>query len=528
MRAFLLLIWVALTNAATTAGAAPAFSFDGLAAQARQLASQPFKPTGKTLPAELRDISYDGLRDIRFRPDQALWKGSDSPFELMFFHLGKYQTEPVRLHELTLQGTTDIAFDARRFSYGQNRFEPQRWGDIGLAGWRAHFPLNSPAYKDELAVFLGASYFRALGAGQHYGLSARGLAVDTVGGRGEEFPRFTDFWLERPTAQATALVAFALLDSPRATGAYRFEIRPGEQTTVDVKARLYLRALAPGQAAITTLGIAPLTSMYTFGENQPHREDFRPEVHDSDGLMLATRDGEWLWRPLQNPSRVLTTSFSTPALAGFGLMQRDRQFASYEDAEAHYENRPSAWVTPQGDWGPGRVELMQLPTPDETHDNIVAYWVPATLPAPGEPLDLAWRVAWQGAAQQHPPGAWVSQTRAGRGFATLAAGERQFIVDFTGPALGALPANSRVDAVVSTNANGRITEQNAYRLDAAPNANANANANATSTATWRMALRVQVADPNQAVELRAFLRGNAQTSRETTLSETWTYIIPPQ
>src|SRR5690606_30950142 len=188
-----------------------------------------------------------------------------------------------------------------------------------------------------------------------------------------------------------------LMDSPRVSGAYQFDVHPGNETIVDIRSRIFLRG------EVATLGIAPLTSMYFFGENQPHRLDFRPEVHDSDGLMVATGDGEWIWRPLVNPPQTLTTSFSMRELGGFGLMQRDRRFSSYEDSEARYELRPSAWIEPSGSWGPGRVELVQIPTPDETNDNIVAYWVPEQLPAPGEPLDLAYRIRWQGHALAQPP-----------------------------------------------------------------------------------------------------------------------------
>ena len=197
-------------------------------------------------------------------------------------------------------------------------------------------------------VFTGATYFRALGVGQRYGLSARGLAVDTVGGGKEGFPRFTDFWLEKPTGEAKQLTVYALMDSERMTGAYRFDITPGEQTTTKVQARIFMRPVATSgnSAPVATLGAAPLTSMFLFGENQPRPGDFRPEVHDSDGLMIATGEGEWLWRPLQNPPSTLVTSFAMKSLKGFGLMQRDRAFASYEDTEAHYELRPSAWVTP--------------------------------------------------------------------------------------------------------------------------------------------------------------------------------------
>jgi glucans biosynthesis protein len=364
--------------------------------------------------------------------------------------------------------------------------------------------LNGGAYKDELVVFLGASYFRALGAGERYGLSARGLAIDTVGGRGEEFPYFIEFWVVRPAADARTLTIYALLDSPRASGAYRFDVHPGDETIMDVRARVYLRA------RVSTLGVAPLTSMFFFGENQPHRADFRPEVHDSDGLQVATGDGEWLWRPLLNPKQTLTTSFAVQALRGFGLMQRDWNFASYEDGEARYELRPSAWVEPVGSWGPGRIELMQLHTPDETNDNIVAYWVPARPPAPGEPLDVAYRLHWQGPKEmQLPPGAWVTQTRAGRGYATLADDERQLVVDFTGPALAALPADAAVKAVVTAPSNGEIVESNAYRVDA--------------TGTWRMMVRAKQLRPHEPTELRGFLQRG-----QDVLTETWSNVLPPQ
>jgi periplasmic glucans biosynthesis protein len=305
----------------------------------------------------------------------------------------------------------------------------------------------------------------------------------------------------RPDAGANTLTIYALLDSPRASGAYQFDVHPGEETVMDVRARLFLRT------GVATLGIAPLTSMFAFGENQPHRTDFRPEVHDSDGLMVATGDGEWLWRPLLNPKQILTTSFSMRELRGFGLMQRDRHFHDYEDSEARYELRPSAWIEPVGSWGPGRVELMQLNTPDETNDNIVAYWVPAQLPAPGQPLDIKYRLHWQGEKMQRPPGAWVTQTRIGRGYAELGDDEQQFVVDFTGPSLDALPPDAEVSAVVSAPSNGRIVESNAYRVDA--------------TGAWRMTVVVKQLQPAQPTELRGFLQ-----SGQNVLTETWSNILP--
>jgi len=489
---------------------AQGFDWNTLSQLARERAQAPYNANGDKAPAELAALDYDQIRLIRFRDEWATWRDQALPFEIQYFHRGAQQTEPVRIHEISADGVRHLPYQAAHFQFGRDVVDASGWGDIGFAGFRLLHPLNEPAKRDELVAFLGASYFRALGAGQRYGLSARGLAIDTVGGSGEEFPRFTEFWLERPAADATQVTVYALLESPRSTGAYRFVLRPGTQTTITVHARVYLR---PGSAPVNTLGLAPLTSMFLFGENQPSATDFRPEVHDSDGLMMVTGEGEWLWRPLQNPRHVVVSSFSMQQLHGFGLMQRDRSFANYEDVEARYERRPSAWVRPLGDWGAGRVELVQLPTPDETHDNIVAYWVPTTLPAPGEPFEYAYELAWQGDAPQRPPSAWVTQSRRGYGYTRLSADEQarqpQYVLDFAGPALEALPAGAPVRAVVSADANGRVIEALAY-----PN---------PATRTWRVTLRVERIDPGRPVELRAFLQ-----HQNDTLSETWTQLLLPE
>jgi glucans biosynthesis protein len=479
------------------------FDFDEVAHRAQQLAAQPYRPQKVELPKELQGIDYDRFRDIRFRPDRSLWRDARLPFEVAFFHMGLYFDRPVRINEIVGNTPREIRFDSTLFDYGSNKFDPQRMSGLGFAGFRVHYPLNTPKYKDEVLVFLGASYFRALGRNQVYGISARGLAIDTGLASGEEFPAFVEFWLERPSAAATELTIYGLLDSRRVSGAYRFTLRPGLETVIDVKERLFMRE------NVSRLGIAPLTTMFFFGENQrSNRDDYRPEVHDSDGLSIQSGTGEWIWRPLINPKRLLVTSFALTNPLGFGVMQRDRDFAHYEDLEARYDLRPSVWVQPKGSWGAGRVELVQIPSPDETNDNIVAYWVPDSPPAPKAPLDLEYRLLWQREATTRPPSSWVMQTRRGRGYYRNDDGSLGLVVDFEGPALRRLAADAEVEGIVTVDSNAEVREVVTHRNDA--------------TGGWRLVLRFARVDPVKPAELRAYLR-----TRTSTLSETWSYILPP-
>jgi glucans biosynthesis protein len=482
---------------------AQAFGFNDVAQKAEQLAAAPYKKPDNKLPDELQNLDYDKYRDIRFKPEKSWWRSANLPFELTFFHQGWHYYEPVKLNEITPQGVAEMRLNPADWDYGANKFSFKDWKDVGYAGFRVHYPINAPQYKDEVLVFLGASYFRALGKGQLYGLSARGLAVDTAMSSGEEFPRFVEFWLERPTMFQRHLVIYALLDSPRVTGAYRFVVTPGAQTTVDVASRLFLRD------SVGKIGIAPLTSMLYFGENQSRPpNDYRPEVHDSDGLQMHGGNDEWLWRPLVNPKRLVSTSFATINPRGFGLMQRDRDFGHYEDLEARYERRPSAWIEPRGNWGPGRVELVQIPSPDETNDNIVAYWVPDAPLKPRTPYQFDYRIAWQLDNETRPPSAWVVQTRRGGSFTRHPDGSIGLLLDFDGPALRKLDKNAKLEAVVSLDANAQLVENTLYQN--------------TVTGGWRQSIRVKRIDNDKPIEMRSYLRSN-----NTAISETWSYLLPP-
>ena len=490
--------------AALAAANAVAFDFEDVSRRAATLAAAPYRASTRELPRSLRDLTYDQYRDIRFKPERSLWRAANLPFEVQLFHPGLYYDQAVRISEIVGGVAREVRFDPGLFDYGSTKIDPERMRGIGFAGFRVHVSLNTPKYKDEVLVFQGASYFRALGREQRYGLSARGLAIDTALASGEQFPRFVEFWIERPDASARELTIFGLLDSPSVAGAYQFVLRPGSETVTAVKARIFLRE------NVAKLGIAPLTSMFFFGENQrPPAKDYRPEVHDSDTLLIQSGTGEWITRPLVNPKRLLVTSFALANPAGFGLMQRDRNFESYQDLEARYELRPSAWIEPKGAWGKGRVELVQIPTPDETNDNIVAFWVPDVVPAVRKPFDFEYRIRWQKAAETRPPLAYVTQTRFGHGYSRQPDASLGFVIDFEGPAFARLAPDAKVEAVVTADANGEIVESHAYRNDV--------------TGGFRLRLRVKQLDDKKAVELRAFLRNG-----ETTLTPTWSYVVPPE
>lgn len=483
---------------------APAWSFDleDVAAQAQELAGKPFQAPDAKLPDALESLSYDAYRQIRYKPEKAIWHSRNLPFEIQLFHPGASFRAPVKVNLVGIDGPRELKFRPEDFDYGPNAIDPEALKNLSFAGFRVHYAVNRPDYKDEVLAFRGASYFRALGKDQRYGQSARGLAVDTGLLSGEEFPYFREFWIAWPSNGDDYLVVYALLDSRRVTGAYRFELHPGTSTRMDVQSRLFLRE------GVGKLGIAPLTSMFQFGENQRNIDDYRPEVHDTDGLLVQSGDHDWIWRPLTNPRRLLVTSFATQTLRGFGLMQRDRAFADYQDLEARFELRPSVWVTPKGDWGAGRVELVQIPTPDDTNDNIVAYWVRDAAPLAGQSLDVAYSLSWQMLEPTEPPTSHAVQTRRGRGAGANGDNSVRMVVDFEGPALDKLPPDAPLFAGLTISEGGELLERQVYHNDA--------------TGGWRLSFRFRRVDDQKPVEMRAFLK-----HEDEIVSETWSYILPP-
>ncbi|MDF2812534.1 MAG: glucan biosynthesis protein [Microvirga sp.] len=501
-----------LASVATTAWAQPSqngvpapnpFRFEEVVRRARELAGAPYEAAPGQLPEPLNTLSFDDYRDIRFRPERALLGSGGSQYRMQLFHLGFLYQRPVTVNILRDGVPTPVPYQRELFNYGRNKIERPLPVNLGFAGFRLHYPINSPKVFDEIIAFLGASYFRFLGSDQKYGLSARGLAINVEGGDAEEFPNFREFWIQMPTAGADRVTIYALLDSPSVAGAYRFVLYPSRETTLEVTATLFPRQ------TIASLGLAPLTSMFYQGENDQKRtDDFRPELHDSDGLLMHSGAGEWIWRPLRNPAKKTISSFSDNNPRGFGLMQRDRVFENYQDLEAHYHKRPGYWVEPIGDWGEGRIELAEIPTKDETHDNIVAYWEPNRAFEAGQEINVSYRLRSVAAISGMHPGGKVINTyqappRASGSNAPSDPTHRRFIIDFAGGDLGYYQADPDQVQLVPSLSNGKITHSFIM-----PNEH---------TDGFRVAMDVKL-DPGQSTDLRAFLRAGNRT-----LTETWTY-----
>ena len=369
-------------------GSAHPFDRDWLEAEARRLAQAAFAPM-PDVPQGWRDLSYDQYRMMWFDPRRGLWMDEDRPFKVDFFHPGLYFPRPVEVNVVADGEARTLAFDLSLFETTDQFPDLPVDASMGYSGLRLRAALERPDIFTEFAVFQGASYFRAIGTGMSYGLSARGLAISTAGPAAEEFPEFTRFWLEAPQPGDSAQVLHALLDGPSCTGAFSFRITPGAVTRMAVEATLHPRVDLPD------VGFAPLTSMFLFDQtNRAAHDDFRPAVHDSDGLMIHNGAGELLLRPLKNPAALEVSSFLDANPRGFGLVQRARSLADFEDFEARYQDRPSLWITPGEGWGEGAVQLVEIPSRLEVYDNIVAYWRPQGGLAAGQERRISYDMEW--------------------------------------------------------------------------------------------------------------------------------------
>ncbi|MCQ8279724.1 glucan biosynthesis protein G [Acetobacteraceae bacterium KSS8] len=402
---------------------------------AQSMARHAYQPPDEHLPGPIDSLDFDQYRGIRFKKESALWRGQNLDFQVEFLPRGFLYRPRIDMFEVKDGKADAIGYDPDLFTYDDIKLRVT--DPIGFAGFRLHYPINRPDYFDEIAVFLGASYFRAVAKGQEYGLSARGFANGT-GEQKEEFALFRAFWLEKPQPGVTAVVVHALLDSPTVTGAYRFTIRPGDETIFDVETTLYPRK------EIRSSGIAPLTGMFYFGPNDhAHVDDARTAAHDSEGLSMWNGKGDQIWRPLTNPIDLQFSAFADTAPKGFGLMQRGRSFADFEDLALDYQKRPSLWIEPIGDWGDGSIDLVELPTPNEVNDNIVAFWRPKAPLAAGGEYSFTYRMHWCWDNPWTTTLARISSTRIG---ATDDRKGRFVMIDFTGEKLRTLGLDAKLHA----------------------------------------------------------------------------------
>jgi len=517
-----LVCWV-LIAAALPVGRLAAYEYaevtlDYVAAKALQRAQKPFHSPKADLPDFLRadKLDYDKYREIEFRHESALWAAEPLPFRVEFFHPGYLYQEPIHVNEFTLTHVQPIRFVQDWFNYRALKFPKQIPADTGYAGFRILCPLNQQDKWDELGAFIGASYFRLLGKGQSYGQSARGLALDCgEPDRPEEFPIFTDWWLGKPSQGEDRLKMYAILDSVSCVGAYRFVIIPGDTTVMEVEAVLYfregdkVRTVNADRKPIKTIGMAPLTSMFWFGKASEKRfNDYRPEVHDSDGLLMQMGNGEVLWRPLNNPAQMSHQIFGAKDIGGFGLIQRERDFSNYQDLFNAYYKTPSVWVRPNGNWNEGEVHLVELPTHYEGLDNVVAFWNPKEQPQPLKRYPFSYTLLW-GSNESDMKLTFdkdrVISTRIG--VDPRDEKVREFAIDFAGAKLKAFNEANKPQAITSCSANAGIPYSEVFYNK--------------YTSSWRVVLKLEPHNQDP-VDIRCTLQKG-----EEVLTETWTYHWSP-
>jgi glucans biosynthesis protein len=472
------------------------FSFAGLRETAKRIAATPYVEPVVQHAEALQAVDYDAERTIRFRAERTM---PLRKLDLQFIHLSQSSRQPVTLFLVEDGISHEIRYDAGVFEYHDPSMAANMPRDLGFAGFRVLDDIGN------WLVFQGASYFRCVGELNQYGQSARGIAVNTGLPGTEEFPCFTHFWLKPSARDSNTLIVFALLEGKSIAGAYRIEATRNHGVVMTIYAELFART------DIQRMGIAPLTSMFWYDtHNRGESTDWRPEVHDTDGIAIWTGSGECIWRPLNNPSGVQTSSFIDRNPRGFGLQQRDRDFANYQDQSANYHNRPSVWIEPLDAWGDGMVQLIEIPTNDETFDNIVAYWLPTHPTHAGSAWSFRYRLHWLSDLSSIVPNtACVTATRIGRGGnpgqADRSGSDRKFVIDFCGGELSQF-GNDDVDAVV-TASRGMLVNVHDYRLPGGQ--------------SWRAVFDLDV-DGEDAVELRCFLKHH-----DNALSETWLFQFHP-
>ncbi|WP_424361704.1 glucan biosynthesis protein [Methylocystis parvus] len=472
------------------------FSRDMIVELARALAAKPYAPPPAELPAPFANLTYEQFVGIKTKPGSAIWAGENKGFSVEPLHRGNIFTTAVDLFVIENGAATRIAYDQNRFDYNGLKVA-EKLPDIGYSGFRVILSPPSGA-ESELAIFQGASFYRAVAAGQNLGVTARGLSIRTADPRGEEFPAFRSFWIEKPSAGANALVIHALLDSPSVAGVYHFTLRPGEATIIDTELTLFPRTTVDHYGLA---GFAAASLLTPLDRRRP--DDLRAMVSAANGLQMLTGAGEWLWRPVSNREELQFSSFVDVNPKGFGALIRNRDVADYQDDDQHWERRPSLWSEPLGEWGEGAIQLVEIPSESENNENIVAYWRPKAPLVGGASATFAYRQFWCWQPPSRPPMAVAMHSRSGR---IPGSKLRRFVVVFSGDVLADKDKTARLSAALTTSP-GSATNVRTFT-----------NAQAK---TCRVVFDVDPAGENFC-ELRLVLRAD-----EEPISETWLYRWTP-
>jgi glucans biosynthesis protein len=530
------------------AGTRPRFSFVNVQKMAEKIAARPYQAAPDRLPPQLKKLTPAQDAGFFWNDTFRLWRKRGLPFQADFYPLNTVSSQPITINTVDRHGPSPLAYSASFFRVNVP-INPPPPADLGYGGFYVRYPRMAPKSDPALPLdgffsVMGASYFRVLARGQVYGLSARALTINSIVENKEEFPRWTEWWLGQPETNATSMVLDALLDSPSVSGAYQFTLHPGASTAVDVTATLFFRKAVPN------LGLAPFSSMYLYGENAKNHfgNGSHPEIHDSDGILMNTSKGEWIWRPLEQWPFRQVYNFADENPHGFGLLQRDRNFEHYQDLEMNYNLRPSAWVTPHGGWGKGELQLVQLVTNNTNTDNVALFWHPDQTPKAGDRLDLSYTIDFYMNDAGRPPLAYAAQTlvndpapppplvpgaepiqgppvpnskpAAEKPKAPAPAGPPavkppvpnttpvQFLVDFAGGGIENVAPDHKPDLDLTCSPGSVVRESSVQKND--------------YDKSWRATFTIIPAKVNVPVELRLVLRGGGKP-----LTETWTYTWHP-
>jgi len=476
--------------------------FDEVAAAALKMAQEDYLTASPALPRSLRELTADQYKLIRWNDEKTLWRKEGLPFQVRFFHPGHIYDRQIDIYEVNKQGTQKKTYSRQAFEFDPRLEGLKFFNVIGYAGFRLMYPINRPEQLDEVLRFLGGSDFQAIAKGLVLGARSRALVIDPGDtGKPAEEPVFTSFWLRRPDTFSSQFTLLALLESRSVTGAYSFEVEPGEETKVRVRARLYFRR------KVDQVGFAPLISMFWFGENTSNTfGDFRPEVHKSDGLLFQTDSGEWIWRPLSWIASSRVNVFANAGPKGYGLMQRDRDFSHYQDLNSLFHQMPSVWVQPVKGFNQGAVSLIQQPTHNDQSDNVMAYWSPKTSPRPLEPVEIEYVLRWMTYSPELPPVGRCVSTRVDL---QDEANRREIFLDFAGGPLDKVKQGEMpTPEVLSPNGAATISNVKIERNEFGK--------------SWRVSFLAERNEEKKPIELRCRVLVNGAPA-----SETWTYTWNP-